>query len=118
MRQAARLKNEWPDLFDAIEEAVYTQPIVDVRAIAEQYQHPVQTITAKGDVTFDTSVGGIAPQVIEVYLDGAIRSWRRIADNADHKHFDIAPYYVDAFQSVRLSLLDETLPLDGEDDTE
>lgn len=128
LKRIARLKNEWPELFDAIEECAYTNDArLDMRSIAdavlqraEQLNNPlieVPRVRSIGDVTFDYSDGGLPIKVVENYLDNAIRSWRRISANADHKHFDIAPYYVDAFQSARLSLLGETLPLDTEDDT-
>lgn len=102
-RKLARLKNEWPELYGAIEGVAYDDDPVDLYAIAEGLH--------------DAGVppqGSVATGFIEDYLDNAIRSWRRIANDADHKHFDIAPYYVDAFQSVRASLLGETLPLDEE----
>lgn len=43
------------------------------------------------------------------YLDGAINRWREIRDSEDHEHKAIAHYYIDAFQSVRVSLLGEGL---------
>lgn len=121
MRMAARLKNEWPDLFDAIEESLYLQPTVDVRSmadsvlrIAEDLSHPLTEIRSQ-EIQYPTSLSSLSHEIVESYLSGAIRFWRKIAANADHKHFDIAPYYVDAYQSVRLSLLGDTLGV--EDDT-
>jgi len=46
---------------------------------------------------------------IKDYLDGAIRNWRKIRDESVVDSH-IAPYYVDAFQSVRVSLFGEMLP--------
>lgn len=45
------------------------------------------------------------------YLDDGIRHWRGIrALPASDPLVDMAPYYVDAFQSVRISLFGEPLP--------
>lgn len=41
------------------------------------------------------------------YLDAAIRSWRRERDGGERA--ELAPYYIDAYQSVRSSLFGETL---------
>lgn len=49
----------------------------------------------------------------EEYLDGAITKWRRIRDGEEdctQIQIDMAPMYIDAFQSVRVSLLGQTLP--------
>lgn len=48
-------------------------------------------------------------EVIE-YLDLCIRYWRKARDNGDEK----AIYYVDAFQSVRISLFGDFLKEDDE----
>jgi len=44
---------------------------------------------------------------IKAYLDRCIRHWRKRRDEGD---FVQAPCYIDAFQSVRTTLFDETLP--------
>lgn len=44
------------------------------------------------------------------YLDNAIRYWRSVKDARGHLDEDLAVYYIDAFQSVRLSLFGELLP--------
>lgn len=44
------------------------------------------------------------------YLDSAIRAWRRSAADPLDKFHDIAPYYVDALQSVRVSLFGSVYP--------
>lgn len=51
------------------------------------------------------------------YLDNAIKAWRTIRDDdrppatkARAESIEMAPYYIDAFQSVRTSLFGETLP--------
>ena len=43
------------------------------------------------------------------YLDDVISRWRQIRDYGD-TFADKAPHYIDAYQSVRVSLLGETLP--------
>lgn len=45
---------------------------------------------------------------IREFLDRTIRHWRKVAPTEMQKH------YVDAFQSVRVSLFGETLPKEGE----
>lgn len=52
---------------------------------------------------------------IRRYLDSAIRHWRRKRDvesprGAEITYSRIAPFYVDAFQNVRISLFGKTLP--------
>ena len=45
------------------------------------------------------------------YLDGAIRLWRHVRDSTASPEDELmAACYVDAFQSVRVSLLGELLP--------
>ena len=47
---------------------------------------------------------------IQNYLDACIEYWRgEVAKNIDH-----AEYYVDAYQSVRISIFDSTLPEEEE----
>lgn len=44
------------------------------------------------------------------YLDVCIRHWRKIRDeNTDKEKAKMAPYYIDAFQSIRMSLFGECL---------
>jgi hypothetical protein len=48
---------------------------------------------------------------IKEYLDNAIRSWRGRKDaSKEEEEILIASCYVDAFQSVRVSIFDELLP--------
>ena len=47
---------------------------------------------------------------VKNYLDNAIRNWRKILKDKNHKNHNIAIYYCDAFQSARVSLLGEALP--------
>lgn len=52
---------------------------------------------------------------VAAYLDGAIRSWRKRRDATKDdaevmKAHAMAGHYVDAYQSVRSSLLGRTLP--------
>ena len=51
-------------------------------------------------------------QEVKDYLDNAIRKWRK---RRDEEKDPIAVYYVDAFQSVRVSLLGELLPDESEE---
>lgn len=47
---------------------------------------------------------------IEEYLDDAITKWRELREDGDERDRRDAPCYIDAFQSVRSSLLGERLP--------
>lgn len=47
---------------------------------------------------------------VKEYLDNAIRSWREILNDRGHPNNEIAVFYCDAFQSVRVSLFGELLP--------
>lgn len=49
---------------------------------------------------------------VKAYLDKCIRKWRKRRDTRGADH-EVAPYYIDAFQSVRTSLFGEIL---GSDD--
>ncbi len=56
---------------------------------------------------------------IRGYLDNAIKAWRTIRDDdrppvtkARAESVLMAPHYIDAFQSVRVSLFGETLPIE------
>jgi hypothetical protein len=56
------------------------------------------------------------PEAVMAYLDGAIRSWRKKRDRAiggDIRAYNMAVFYVDAYQSVRESLFGELLPVDA-----
>jgi len=50
---------------------------------------------------------------VKEYLDGCIRNWRKVGDNGvpGMPEYDknIATYYIDAYQSVRVSLFGELL---------
>lgn len=53
------------------------------------------------------------PEELKEYLDEAIRSWRRRKNKADSdQDVLIARCYIDAFQSVRVSVFGSTLPLE------
>ncbi len=56
---------------------------------------------------------------IKAYLDRAICSWRKKRDSvhldSGHDDHEIAVYYIDAFQSVRMSLFGELLPVEDKD---
>lgn len=52
---------------------------------------------------------------IKEYLDGTIRRWRKNLKFFKNEEDKImAKHYIDAFQSVRVSLFGETLPKGGE----
>lgn len=51
----------------------------------------------------------LTEQDIKAYLDECIRFWRR---KRDEENCEIAIYYVDAFQSVRVSLFGELYPIE------
>lgn len=54
----------------------------------------------------------LTPNEIKSYLDGAIVEWRKTRDNASEPAQEtIAVHYIDAFQSVRMTLFGETLPM-------
>lgn len=50
------------------------------------------------------------PEEVKAFLDHAITHWRDQRDDPESQFHDIAIYYVDAFQSVRMSLFGELLP--------
>ena len=104
LRRLSRLKNEWPDLYEAITEVVAADQELDLNVIAERAAYPIYH--------FDTDSDYLSAAVVERYLDNAIRAWRRIANSEDHPQRDLGPYYVDAFQAARESLLGETLPVE------
>lgn len=47
------------------------------------------------------------------YLDGCIRGWREKREKGPEHIAGMAVYYIDAFQSVRVSYFGELLPPDG-----
>jgi len=47
---------------------------------------------------------------VKAYLDKCIRKWRRIGNDKSDLKKEMAIYYIDAFQSVRISLFGELLP--------
>ena len=53
----------------------------------------------------------LTEEAIQNYLDNAIRTWRDKRDNLDplDDAYEMVLHYIDAFQSVRTSLLGETL---------
>ena len=51
------------------------------------------------------------PEDIKEYLDKSIMNWRRSKENADNQEdMLVCGCYVDAYQSVRVSLFGELLP--------
>ena len=55
----------------------------------------------------------ISKQEIQDYLDDAIRNWRNRKEEYNNEENKlIAMCYIDAFQSVRVSLLGELLPIE------
>jgi len=55
-------------------------------------------------------------EAVRTYLDDAIKFWRSARDRKGAMTKDqvdlksMSPYYIDAYQSVRISLFGETLP--------
>jgi len=51
-------------------------------------------------------------EAVKEYLDTAIRHWRDVRDEEKRADSDygMATHYIDAFQSVRISLFGELLP--------
>ena len=47
----------------------------------------------------------MTPEAIKQYLDDCIKLWREKKENGD----ETAVYYIDAFQSVRMSIFGEIL---------
>jgi hypothetical protein len=60
----------------------------------------------------DSNIIPFTEEHIKSYLDGAIRLWRERKSKAEHPNNQrlIADCYVDAFQSVRMTLFGELLP--------
>jgi hypothetical protein len=52
------------------------------------------------------------PEAVKEHLDGAIRFWRQVKNDPNHELHDVAIYYCDAFQSLRISIFGELLPAD------
>lgn len=51
---------------------------------------------------------------VREYLETTIRFWRNYRDNAVNRdHKVMATYYVDAYQSVHMSLFGKTMELEG-----
>ncbi len=48
-------------------------------------------------------------QEIKDYLDEAIVTWRDHRDSGTGDEAEMAPFYIDAFQSVRMSIFGEIL---------
>lgn len=63
--------------------------------------------------------GLLTKENLRLYLDTAIRNWRKKRREADETGDEegslIASCYVDAYQCVRVSMLDELLKQDEED---
>ncbi len=65
--------------------------------------------------TFE-AIRACSPEAVRAYLDEAIVRWRELRDTGvfpagmDASAVALAPAYIDAFQSVRASLLGATLP--------
>ena len=58
----------------------------------------------------------ISPSQAKQYLDDCIRHWRKIEKDKSQDKNQIAKYYIDAYQSVRMSLFGELLPLPSKDE--
>lgn len=58
--------------------------------------------------TENKNVVSFTPEAVKDYLDRCIRFWRK------HQDEKIKVFYIDAFQSVRVSLFGETLPREGD----
>ena len=63
-------------------------------------------------MTIRASSVPLTKEAVAEYLDACIRHWRR----AREKGVERALYYVDAYQSVRTSLLGELLPAEDSDE--
>ena len=66
------------------------------------------------------SDGTVAPPTVEFteeavkeYLDTCIKKWRS-TDPTELQEFQMRAHYVDAYQSVRVSIFGELLPKEGE----
>ncbi len=67
--------------------------------------------TFEGRVVAVASDEVLTKQEVQEYLDKCIRKWRQERDSGKSEQTrSVAIYYVDAFQSVRISLLGELLP--------
>jgi hypothetical protein len=66
----------------------------------------MNTISSDGTVTPPTI--NFTEEGVKTYLDRTIEHWRKCAPTQMQKH------YVDAFQSMRVSLFGELLPKEGE----
>lgn len=54
----------------------------------------------------------LSEQNVKKYLDEAIKNWRERKNNTDlEEEKKVADCYIDAYQSVRVSLFDEKLPM-------
>lgn len=60
------------------------------------------------------SAGVLSRDEVQSYLDHAIEKWRGIRADDSHPHHDLAPFYIDAFQSARVSLLGGMLPVEAQ----
>lgn len=58
----------------------------------------------------------MTPAEIKRYLDDAITSWRKIRDESSDAEQTRAVHYIDAYQSVRMTLFGELLPMDVTDE--
>jgi hypothetical protein len=58
----------------------------------------------------------MTPNEIKNYLDGAITQWRQTRDTTTEEvERTMAVHYIDAFQSVRVTLFGQTLQVDEDD---
>lgn len=53
----------------------------------------------------------MSEEEIKEYLDESIRYWRNERDRGGAMS-DMSPFYIDAFQSVRISLFGKALPVE------
>ena len=65
-----------------------------------------------------TGLVDFTPDAVKEYLDSAIRTWRRKRDGSIQPEAlkIMAGHYIDAFQSVRVSMFGELLEGDGYED--
>lgn len=106
---------------NAIEWALYGEPHITSRIVDGDQMETVNRVTDRVMETLARVQAEQADAVTQGYLDyidNAIRNWRQIARKDPDKGevepdlHRAAPYYVDAFQSVRVSLFGDLLPVE------
>lgn len=117
LRRITRLRSEWPALFEAIADVVYDDDPVDLRDLADRLLEDANKRAERMERERQRAQEYELSTMddLRTYLDDSIWAWRRIGDDPNDENQRIAAYYVDAFQSVRVSLLGDLLPL-GDDE--